>query len=106
MKKHYIRTKLIENFYIGIISMLSLPQITTKEEDEEFLKIVASNVKRIRQECGLSQLETALSIGQASNGFYANMENFTDQKRFNLLHLYKLSKLFRCNMDEFFKDIK
>ena len=86
--------------------MLSLPQITTKEEDEEFLKIVASNVKIIRQECGLSQLETALSIGQASNGFYANMENFTDQKRFNLLHLYKLPKLFRCNIDEFFKDIK
>ena len=63
--------------------MLTLPQITTKEEDEKFLKMVAANVKRIRQECGLSQLETALSIGQASNGFYANMENFTDQKRFN-----------------------
>jgi len=84
--------------------MLTLPQITTKEEDEKFLKMVAANVKRIRQECGLSQLETALSIGQSSNGFYANMENFTDQKRFNLLHLYKLSKLFKCDINDFFKE--
>ena len=40
--------------------MLNLPQIVSKEEEEEFLKNVANNVKRIRQEKGFSQLETAL----------------------------------------------
>ncbi|WP_103569245.1 helix-turn-helix domain-containing protein [Campylobacter concisus] len=85
--------------------MLNLPQIVSKEEEEEFLKNVANNVKRIRQEKGFSQLETALSIGQASNGFYANMENFTDNKRFNILHLFKLSKLFNCDIADFFKEM-
>ncbi|MGH1600789.1 helix-turn-helix domain-containing protein [Campylobacter majalis] len=85
--------------------MLNLPQITTKEE-ENFLNTVATNVKNIRQQKGISQLETALSIAQSSNGFYANMENFTDNKRFNLLHLFKLSKLFECDICEFFKEIE
>lgn len=84
--------------------MLNLPQITTPEQDDKFLKLVANNVKRIRQEKGLSQLETALSIGHATNGFYANMENFSGKKHFNLLHLYRLSKLFECDICEFFRD--
>ncbi|MFL1705648.1 XRE family transcriptional regulator [Campylobacter sp. MOP7] len=66
--------------------------------------IKASNVKKIRQDRSLSQLETALSIGQASSGFYANMENNAHGKHFNLLHLFKLSKLFKCDICYFFKD--
>ncbi|HDX6294889.1 TPA: helix-turn-helix transcriptional regulator, partial [Campylobacter fetus subsp. venerealis] len=69
----------------------------------EFFDLVAKNVKRIRQNLGLSQLETALSIGQASSGFYANMENNAHGKHFNLLHLFKLSKLFDCDICDFFK---
>lgn len=45
--------------------MLNLPEITTEEENNKFLDTVASNVKKIRQDRSLSQLETALSIGQA-----------------------------------------
>ena len=83
--------------------MFELPQITTEQENEKFYEMVASNVKRIRNEKGISQLETALSIGQASGGFYANMENNAHGKHFNLLHLFKLSKLFECDICEFFK---
>ena len=82
--------------------MLNLPDITTEQENEEFFNKIANNVKNKRIEKGLSQLETALSIGQASSGFYANMENNTHGKRFNLLHLFKLSKLFECDIKEFF----
>ena len=96
--------KLIENFSIGM-GVLNLPEITTDEENEQFFDTVASNVKRMRQERNLSQLETALSIGQASGGFYANMENNAHGKHFNLLHLFKLSKLFNCDINEFFKEI-
>lgn len=83
--------------------MFELPQITTEQENEKFYEMVASNVKRLRNERKISQLETALSIGQASGGFYANMENNAHGKHFNLLHLFKLSKLFECDICEFFK---
>ncbi|AGZ82235.1 helix-turn-helix transcriptional regulator [Campylobacter fetus] len=84
--------------------MLNLPEVTTEQENEEFFNLVANNIKKIRQARGLSQLETALSIGQASSGFYANMENNAHAKHFNLLHLFKLSKLFDCDICEFFKE--
>lgn len=71
--------------------MLELPQITTQAENDEFFDMVAKNVKRLRNAKNISQLETALSIGQASGGFYANMENNAHGKHFNLLHLFKLS---------------
>lgn len=82
--------------------MLNLPKITTEVEEKEFFDIIANNVKKIRQKNGFSQLETALSIGQASSGFYANMENNAHKKHFNLLHLLKLSKLFKCDIRDFF----
>jgi transcriptional regulator, XRE family len=83
--------------------MLELPKITTQEEDEEFLKFVSANVKRIRMQKGISQLETALSIGQKSQGAYACMENNKNDKHFNIIHLFKLSKLFKVEVEEFVK---
>ena len=63
--------------------MLDLPDIISNEESEEFFKTISYNVKRIRNEKGLSQLEVALSIGQKSSGFYANTENYSHGKHFN-----------------------
>ena len=83
--------------------MLNIPEIVTEKETEEFFKTISQNVKRIRNEKGMSQLEVALSIGQKSSGFYANTENFKHGKHFNLLHLFKLSKLFEVDVEEFFK---
>ena len=85
--------------------MLDLPDIISNEESEEFFKTISYNVKKIRNEKGLSQLEVALSIGQKSSGFYANTENYSHGKHFNLLHLLKLSKLFNIPVEEFFKPI-
>lgn len=84
--------------------LLILPEITMDAQNERFYTM-ALNTKRMRQERNLSQLETVLSIGQASGGFYANMENNAHGKHFNLLHLFKLSKLFNCDINEFFKEI-
>lgn len=83
--------------------MLNIPDIVTEDEKELFFKKVASNIKRIRIEKNMSQLEVALSIGQKSSGFYANMENYSHGKKFNLEHLLKLSKLFEVDVKEFFK---
>ncbi|WP_418185854.1 helix-turn-helix transcriptional regulator [Aliarcobacter vitoriensis] len=84
--------------------MLNLPEIVTEEEIEEYFKLISKNVKRLRKEKNLSQLEVALSIGQKSSGFYANTENNAHGKHFNLVHLLKLSKLFDIPMEEFFKE--
>ena len=86
--------------------MLNLPDIATKDELDDFFITISSNIKRIRLEKGMSQLEVALSIGQKSSGFYANAENYAHDKKFNLEHLFKLSKLFDVEVECFFKTIK
>jgi len=82
--------------------MLDLPEIATEEEINKFFKNISNNVKRIRVEKNMSQLEVALSIGQKSSGFYANAENYAHDKHFNLVHLYKISKLFDIDVKELF----
>ena len=106
MLKDSNQTKLIEILSIGIARVLNIPDIVSEEESEEFFRTISYNVKRIRNKRGISQLEVALSIGQKSSGFYANTENFKHGKHFNLLHLFKLSKLFDVDISEFFKPIK
>ena len=84
--------------------MFNLPEIADKKELNDFFQKVSDNVKRFRLERNLSQLETALSIGQKSSGFYANAENNSHGKHFNLIHLYKLSKLFQVEIEDFFNN--
>ena len=86
--------------------MLNLPDIATRDELNNFFLTISSNVKRVRLEKGMSQLEVALSIGQKSSGFYANAENYAHDKKFNLEHLFKLAKLFDVEVECFFKTIK
>ena len=85
--------------------MFNLPNIVTDAEVDLYFRTISYNVKRIRQEKKLSQLEVALSIGQKSSGFYANAENYSHDKHFNLLHLCKLSKLFDVPTSVFFEPI-
>lgn len=89
-----------------MIQVLNIPDIVSEEESEEFFRTISYNVKRIRVEKGISQLEVALSIGQKSSGFYANTENYKHGKHFNLLHLFKLSKLFDVEISAFFEPIE
>ena len=83
--------------------MLNLPEIASETEIIEFKQKISDNIKRIRLEKKYSQLEVALSIGQKASGFYANAENNAHDKHFNLIHLYKLAKLFDVDVCEFFK---
>jgi transcriptional regulator with XRE-family HTH domain len=83
--------------------VLDLPEIATEKEINDFKQKISDNIKRIRQEKKYSQLEVALSIGQKASGFYANAENNSHDKHFNLVHLYKIAKLFEVDVMEFFK---
>jgi putative transcriptional regulator len=77
--------------------------VADDDEVQEFIKQIATNVKRIRLEKGITQLALALMIGQKSAAFYANAENSAKNRRFNLEHLYKIAKALDVDVIEFFK---
>lgn len=87
------------------MAVIELPKIATDEELELFSKVVSDNVKRLRIEKNISQLDMALSIGQKGSGFYACAEAYLNAKRFNIFHLYKIAKVLECDICEFFKPI-
>ena len=84
--------------------MLNIPNIVTEEEEDAFFRTISMNVKRLRKEKKMSQLEVSLSTGQKAPGFYANIENYVHEKHFNLSHLFRLSKLFDASIEELFKE--
>ena len=76
---------------------------SSKEEINYFYKIISNNVKKYRLEKGFSQEKLALDIGIKSIAFYSNCENNKYNKRFNLEHLYKISKSLNIPLEEFIK---
>lgn len=76
------------------------------EEIDEFLQTISENVKRIRIQKGVNRFDLALTIGQKGFGFIACAENYVKGKRFNLIHLYKISKALEVPIEEFFKPIE
>ncbi len=76
---------------------------STKEEIDNFYKMVSNNVKNYRLEKGFSQEKLALDIGIKSIAFYSNCENNKYDKHFNLEHLYKISKSLNIPLEEFIK---
>ncbi|WP_366933660.1 helix-turn-helix transcriptional regulator [Sulfurimonas sp.] len=78
--------------------------IADDEEVQSFIKQVSANIKKERQKRGVTQLELALKIGQKSSAFYANAENSAKNRRFNLEHIYKISKALNVDVGSFFVD--
>ena len=76
---------------------------SSKEEINNFYKMVSNNVKKYRLEKVLSQEKLALDIGIKSIAFYSNCENNKYDKHFNLEHLYKISKSLDVPLEEFIK---
>lgn len=73
------------------------------EEIRDFYKTISKNVKKHRTEKKMSQLELALTIGQKGNAFYNYAENNTNNKHFNLEHLYKIAKALEIDVSELLK---
>ncbi|EFB0825792.1 helix-turn-helix transcriptional regulator, partial [Campylobacter coli] len=65
---------------------------SSEKEILNFYKKVSSNIRKFREQKGISQLELALDIGIKSVAFYSNCECNRYGKHFNLEHLYKISK--------------
>ncbi len=75
----------------------------TENEILEFHKKVAQNVRKFRENAGVSQLDLALEIGIKSVAFYSNCENLKYGKHFNLEHIYKIAKALNIDIKELFK---
>jgi transcriptional regulator with XRE-family HTH domain len=78
----------------------------SKEEIEAFYHLIAHNVKRLRQEKGVSQLELALAMGFSSVSSIAKAEIGIENKHFNLEHLYKIAKILEINPCDFIQNKK
>lgn len=74
-----------------------------KSKLDDFYKLIGNNVKRVRKEKNLSQLELAILIGQKSTSYYSNCENYKNKEHFNLEHLFLISNILKVDLNEFFK---
>lgn len=65
----------------------------SEEELENFHKKIGKNVKKYREEKGITQMELAHAIGHGSVGHIAKAELNKYGKRFSLEQLYKIAKV-------------
>ena len=70
----------------------------SEEELESFYKKIGTNVKRIRKEKGITQMQLALAINHNSVGHIAKAELCKYGKHFNLEQLYKIAKVLDVKM--------
>ncbi|MGH2308073.1 helix-turn-helix domain-containing protein [Aliarcobacter sp. ERUVET-8] len=77
----------------------------SKDEIKEIYKKIGNNVKKIRKEKGISQLNLALAIGHKAVGVISNSELCLQDKHFNIEHLVKIAKVLEVNIKDFFEDI-
>ena len=75
----------------------------TEEETDKFHQKVSENVRKIRLNKNLTQLDVSLALGLSNPSFVTNAESLKSSKRFNLNQLYKLSIIFDVDLCEFFK---
>jgi len=67
-------------------------------------KKIGTNVKKIRTEKGLSQLELSYAMGNKSVSLISAAELANDGKKFNIEHLYKIATILKVDLCDFFKE--
>jgi len=75
----------------------------TDKEVKEFHQKIISNIKRIRKEKRITQLDLALTIGHKSMSTIGKIEADVEDKHYNIEHLYKISKALDVDVCEFLK---
>lgn len=66
---------------------------------------IGKNVKKIREEKNISQLQLAYSLGYKSVSPISSAEIYYNKIHFNLEKLVKIAHLLNTDISEFFKDI-
>jgi transcriptional regulator with XRE-family HTH domain len=76
----------------------------TEEELESFYKIIGNNVKKVRQNKSVTQMQLANAIGHNSVGHIAKAELNKYGKHFSIENLYKISKILDVPISVFFDE--
>jgi transcriptional regulator with XRE-family HTH domain len=74
----------------------------TDEEIQQFHQEIASNIKKIRNDKGITQLDLALTIGHKSMSTIGKIEAGLEDKHYNIEHLYKIAKALDVDICKFF----
>lgn len=79
--------------------------IEFKEKDIKKLhQTIANNVKKIRKEKRITQLDLALTIGHKSMSTIGKIEAGLENKHYNVEQLYKIAKILDVDICAFFKE--
>ena len=76
-------------------------------EDEilKFQDLISENVKQLRLNKNMTQLDLSIELGLKNSSFISHVEN---QKiathHYSIVHLYKISQIFNVSIEVFFKD--
>jgi len=71
-----------------------------EQEAVKFLDTVSKNVERIREDKGMTKLDVSRELGFLYADHYSRMELRSNDKHFNLKHIYKLSKILDVDISE------
>jgi len=70
----------------------------TEDELLNMYKTIGENVKKIRKQSGMTQLQLSHAMGYSSVSLVSAAELANDGKHFNLEHLYKISKILNIDL--------
>lgn len=70
---------------------------------DDFYKLIGSNVKKMRNKKGLSQLQLSQALGHKSVGLVSQSELYLKKQHFNIKHLYQIAFILECEVSDFFK---
>ncbi len=76
---------------------------TLESYSEKILDIVSLNVKKYREEKGLTQIQLALEIGMSGGAYLGRAELRKNNHHFNIKHLAKISKVLNIDIGKFFE---
>jgi transcriptional regulator with XRE-family HTH domain len=70
---------------------------------DDFYKLIGSNVKKMRNKKGLSQLQLSQALGHKSVGLVSQSELYLKKQHFNIKHLYQIAFILECEVSDFLK---
>ena len=76
-----------------------------KSKIDDFYKLIGSNVKKIRNQRGLTQLQLSQALGHKSVGLVSQSELYLKKQHFNIKHLYQIAYILDVPITTFFEDI-
>jgi len=75
----------------------------SNDEINIFNRLIADNIKTIRKNKNITQLDLALSIGHKSMSTIGKIEAGLENKHYNIEQLYKISKVLDIDICELIK---